>query len=215
MKRLSALLIILLCTAFISVSYAAPFTLRNGIEWYMTKEQVQKCLQKEPDYQTYIIGDETALTDYLYQMSPNEKTNPKLWLLYVMNVSLGRSDETVLMIMAGTKPHGLYNVIYFVMPNDEKEESLYSRAKDLQAQLSKKYGNLEVNDQWSKRKSIKSGDSAYQSWITLSDGTVVYIYIVNNEGSFELRIEYRSDKWQEIETSVEDGSLYIEPAFGL
>ena len=153
MKKIIAIMITFICL-FMVILGSAAFTLRSGMEWYMTKEQVQKCLQKESDYSNYVVGDESEMKEYLYQMSPQEKDNPKLWLVYATNVSLGRDDEKVLMVLGGTKPNGLYNIIYWVYPNDGKDESLYSRAKDLQSQLSKKYGTMDVKDQWKKRNSI-------------------------------------------------------------
>ena len=211
------IILIVFVLSITNSAFASPFILRNGIKWFMTKDQVKQSLKSEPNFDSYIIADESndTLRDMLYRFSPNEKSNPKLWCIFVTNLSLGNASEDVYLYMTGTKEHGLYTAFYEIVPHHYNEPSLYNRAKDLTSQLSKKYGKLNEDDHWKNRGNKKDGDYLYESWIELDDGTFIYLHLKKYEGNDSLAIEYQSARMKEIEQSIKDGTLYIDTAFGL
>lgn len=216
----TGLIIILFLIAISNTAFASRFELRNGITWYMAKSKVVQCLKSEPNYDNYIIIDETdeQVIEQLCLMSSNERKNPKMWFMMVFNMSLGETNEDVRMYFSGTKPHGLYVTGYFINVKSNNEESWYNRAKDLTTQLSKKYGKFSEEDNWKKRKNKKSGDKVYKSWYKLDDGTYILVVLtkdIDEEYGYSLLVEYQSEKAEEIEQSIIDGTIYIDPAFGL
>lgn len=214
-KNVIVLMFILI--AISNIAFASGFELRNGITWYMPKSKVEQCLKTEPNYEKYEVYDETDenLKEAICELYPQERTNPKTWVLYVYNISLGRNNEDVEMLLTGTKQNGLYVAYYKINVKSSDEEAWYNRAKDLTTQLSKKYGRFEEKDNWKKRKSKKSGDDVYESWYDLDDGTTIYLHLQKYEDYYDLALEYQSDKMKEIEQSCEDGTMYIDPVFGL
>ena len=180
---------------------ASSFELRNGIQWGISELDVYRCLQTEPGYNQYVIHDEsdsTEIQERLYKISPNEKTNPQFWCVEVESgISLGDSNEKVSLFLLGTKTYGLYVAKYYISPNNKSDDCYYNRAKELTTQLSKKYGKFKQRDEWKKRKNK------------------ICLRIIKVEDGYSMHVEYQSEMIQEITKCIEDGTLYIEPAFGL
>ena len=217
-KGKNVLIVILILIAISNTAFASRFELRNGLTWYMSKSKVEQCIKTEPNYENYEIYDETDedIKEVICQTFPQERTNQKMWYILVNNISLGGANEDVRMYLSGTKPHGLYAVGYGINLKNNNEEAWYNRAKDLTTQLSKKYGQFKEEDAWKKRKSKKSGDKVYESWYTLDEGTYILLLLVKAEDNeYSLTLEYQSDKAKEIEQSIMDGTIYIDPVFGL
>ena len=220
MKKVVSSIVIILFTMLMlsSSAFSSSFELRNGIRWYISKSDVYQCLQAESDYDKYEIYDEKnneAIQNAIYQMNPKEKENPKIWWIIVKGISLGRDDESVQLSFCGTIPDGLYDAFYDVIYDSGSEEECYARVKELTEQLSKKYGQFTVQDKWKSRNSVKNGVSFYDSWIHLDDKTSILCSVRKREDGYRLSIEYQCIKVKEIEQSIKDGSIYIEPAFGL
>ncbi len=215
MKKTAFCLAIILLLQITFTASADVFTIRDGIKWYMTEDQVIQRLKNEADFSTYTLyHTEDFDLDKIYTIFPYEKEHHQTWLLGLTNISLGSTNESVQLILCGTKKTGLYTLYYIITPNDSAEKNYYSRAKELTAQLEKKYGKFKVTDKWASRNSINNA-KVYGSWLVLFDGTEIWLHINKQNTQYELYLEYQSPQRKEIEQSLIDGSYYIEPSFGL
>ena len=213
MRRVLSILLCVIIVCCTVSSGLADFVFRDGIEWYMSEEQVKSHLEKEAGSDQYVITDIDSSN--FVSIFPQEATNPQSWLLMVENISLGSDEETVTLSLVGTKKTGLFVAFYTIEPKVSTDEYHYDRARDLLAQLEKKYGKFEKEDKWKRRKQIAQNKMVYEFSKDLKDKTIIYGYIIKMESGYELVIEYQSPRREEIEQSMQDGSFYIEPAFGL
>jgi len=213
MKRVTSIILAVMMVLLLPSYGLAEFVFRDGITWYISKDQVMKRLEKESDFENYQI--EESEPGALAEIIPQEKENPQIWYLNVDNIYLGNENESVSLFLGGTKKTGLYVATYDIIPPRAIDENYYSRANELVAQLQKKYGNFSREDKWKNREKYKADTAVFEAWKELPDKTFVYLFIKRLEVGYRMSLEYQSPRMEEIEKSMQDGSFYIEPAFGL
>lgn len=213
MRKFFSIVLSLFLILSTMTAMAEKFTIRKGITWYMSKEAVMDCLKAEESYDNYLIYDMDR--NSIEEMYPADKNHEQVWITFVIGVTLGHNDENVFMLLAGTNKTGLTSITYMLYPKNAIEEFYYDRSQELLSQLEKKYGDFKIDDKWKKRNQMKVNEHVYQFWKTLDNSTLIYVHTTKAEKGYNLVIEYRCPKYDDIIQEMNDGSFYIETSFGL
>lgn len=196
------------------MSDQSTFSIRNGLAWGTSKDDVISSVKSEPGSTAYVFTD---ATDGLFSLSEDQKT--KVWALMITGITLGGpDDEQVIMICEGTEKEGLFVVIYMVyseaMSTDEGG-ILGKRFAELQSQIEKKY-NVEfanIDYVWETEGDVNKR-LMYTDHVNLQDGTEITLAEVITRLHM-ITIAYNSDMADEIYSAIKDGSYFIETPFGL
>ena len=214
-KRILFSIIFYLIFSITVTCYADRFTLRDGIRWGMSFDEVEEKIKKEPGSVNYEIINFTEEYDKQF---PNYKG--AMWAFYVMNVDLGNSKkESVILAFEGTGKYGLHDIDYIIGFASTKDEDIFSRANELIAQIEKKYSvkfKTYVN-KWSSRKNAKDGEKVFEKSVQLKnyENTWITLRINKTEKSYGINIQYVVPNYDNIKKEIEDGSYFIEAPFGL
>ncbi len=206
-SALAALLILLML--FTLPASAGSFSIREGITWYLSLDEVILCLKKEKDFSQYTLNfTQDIMSEAFYEDVPYDRIFPQFWALGVYGSSLGTQNEYMNMLYFGTRKTGLIEIQYRFFPKNESDTAFYySRARELTSQLTEQFGAFEVEDRWNSRSSV-SEDNIYLSKKTLPDASGVSVSITQYNDQYFLILSFVCPRSEEIWQSLKDGSFY-------